>query len=75
MSDSYNVEFDTWYTIREYYDTLSNTFRCFIDGKLFFSWQPANPSGLLSKQIHINIGDWADDSTTIIGYVDDVVVK
>jgi len=75
MSDSYFVDYDKWYTIREYYDPQSNTFRCAIDGTLFFSWQPANASGLLSKEIHISIGDWADNNTTITGYADDVVVK
>jgi hypothetical protein len=75
MSDSYYIDFDKWYTIREYYDLETNTFRCYIDGKLFFSWQPANTSVLLSKNIGIHIGDWADDNTTITGYIDDVVVK
>jgi hypothetical protein len=76
MSDSYFIEYDKWYTVRIKFDSQTNQFTCSIDGKLFYSWQPANIDDLLKVKSPISVGVWADNGTAITGYVDDVhIVK
>lgn len=74
MSNSYYVDYDKWYTIRVGFTPANNQISCSIDGTPFYSWQPYNINDVLAKKIHVSIGDWVDNTTTITGYVDDVLV-
>jgi hypothetical protein len=76
MSGSYFIEYGKWYTVRIEFDSQTNEFKCYIDGELFYSWQPTNIGDLLGNKSSVSLGIWADNGTTIIGYVDDVrIVK
>ncbi len=76
MSGSYYIEYGKWYTTRIEFNPQTNEFTCTIDGKFFTSWQAVNVDNLLGKKIPVSLGVWADNGTTITGYVDDVrVVK
>lgn len=76
MSDSYFIEYGKWYTTRIEFNSQANEFKCYIDGKLFYSWQPTNIDNLLGNKISVSLNIWADNGTTITGYVDDVrIVK
>jgi hypothetical protein len=74
MSDSYYLAYDKWYVARFEFNSQTNEFKGYIDGKLFYSWQPANASDLLKKKLLVSIGTWADNGTIITGYLDDVRV-
>jgi hypothetical protein len=74
MSGSYYIEYGKWYTTRIEFNSQTNEFTCYIDGKLFYFWQPANIDDLLRKKSSVSIGVWADNGTAIIGYVDDVKI-
>jgi len=76
MSGSYFIDYGKWYTTRIEFNSQTNEFKCYIDGKLFYSWQPTNIDDLLGNKISVSLGVWADNGTTITGYVDDVrIVK
>jgi hypothetical protein len=72
MSGSYDVEYGKWYTVRVEFNTQTDAFEGYIDGSLFYSWRPSNMDGILKENLRITIGIWADDGTSITGYVDDV---
>jgi hypothetical protein len=72
MSSSYFIEYGTWYTVRIAFDSRANEVRCYVDGELFYSWQPTNIGALLGSGSSVSLGVWADSGTTIKGYVDDV---
>ncbi len=74
MSSSYFIEYGKWYTVRIGFDSGSNEFNCYVDGDLFYSWQPSNIGAILGSRGSVSLGIWADDATTITGNVDDVRV-
>jgi hypothetical protein len=76
MSSSYFIEYGQWYTTRIEFNSQTNEFMCYIDGELFFSWQPTNIEDLLGNKITVSLGIWADNGTAITGHVDDIrIVK
>lgn len=76
MSNSYFIDYDKWYTARIEFDSQTNEFKCYIDGNLFYSWQPTNIGDLLGNKSPVSLSIWAQNGTAISGYVDDVrIVK
>ncbi|MBN1303171.1 MAG: TIR domain-containing protein [Anaerolineales bacterium] len=71
---STNMDLNQWHTARIEMDPRSGEITFYKDGMYFGRYQPDNAAELIDSKFNVVIGIWTEETVTITGSVDDVVL-
>ncbi|MFQ5923124.1 MAG: hypothetical protein ACE5M4_09795, partial [Anaerolineales bacterium] len=74
LSEATPINYDTWYSVRIQIDRNSGQINYLLDGEKVGTFVPQTPETLLASNTTAQIGVWQQANSSVIGYVDDVLL-
>jgi serine/threonine protein kinase len=74
LSDSYPIDYETWYRVAILIDPESGRLSYFLGDQFVGSYEPPYGSELLRSDFNLQVGVWQEVNSSVTAYVDEVRV-